>query len=208
MRRALGKWILACRGQSSGAAIWAPLDSDEDFGRTLEFWLENSNQMVPHPTIPGMGLRAGLLREVMGSPFDRLIRHDQELCPQCGAPWNRSVWAGTCHVCQNGHDWSVVPRGWLTPDVLAMVRSMRDSHDYGAMPYLGDALKEAGCDQREILWHCAGLERCVGHAGCCTMHTACRCHGSGTMELRAPHVDGCWVVELLGGQALVGPSNR
>jgi hypothetical protein len=63
---------------------------------------------------------------------------------------------------------SVEPR-WLTSSVLALARAMYESRDFAAMPILGDALEEAGCDSPEILAHCRG----------------------------GPHTRGCWAVDLV-----------
>jgi hypothetical protein len=64
---------------------------------------------------------------------------------------------------------SLIPT-WLTSTVLALAQQMYESRDFSAMPIIGDALEEAGCDNEEILNHC-----------------------------RQPgkHVRGCWVVDLL-----------
>jgi hypothetical protein len=58
---------------------------------------------------------------------------------------------------------------WLTPDVRALARAIYERRDSAAVPVLGDALEEAGCDDAELLDHC-----------------------------RAPgeHVRGCWAVEM------------
>jgi hypothetical protein len=62
---------------------------------------------------------------------------------------------------------------WLTSTVLALARQMYDSRDFSPMPILADALRDAGCDNEEILNHC-----------------------------RQPgeHVRGCFVVDLLLGR--------
>jgi hypothetical protein len=62
---------------------------------------------------------------------------------------------------------------WRTDTVLALARQMYESRDFGAMPILGDALQDAGCDSAEILDHCRG---------------------------DGPHVRGCWVVDLVLGK--------
>ncbi|VTR93309.1 Uncharacterized protein (Fragment) OS=uncultured bacterium PE=4 SV=1 [Gemmata massiliana] len=51
---------------------------------------------------------------------------------------------------------------------------MYESRDFGAMPILGDALQDAGCDNTDVLDHCR--------------------------DSRAPHVRGCWVVDLVLGK--------
>ncbi len=63
---------------------------------------------------------------------------------------------------------------WLTSAVLALARQVYESRDFSAMPILGDALQDAGCDDEEVLDHCRGP---------------------------GPHVRGCWVVDLILGKA-------
>jgi ankyrin repeat protein len=62
---------------------------------------------------------------------------------------------------------------WRTDAAVALARQMYESHDFGAMPILADALQDAGCDNADILDHC----RSPG-----------------------PHVRGCWVVDLVLGK--------
>lgn len=59
---------------------------------------------------------------------------------------------------------------WLTNTALALAHQVHESGDFSAMPILGDALEEAGCDSADVLGHCRGP-------------------GS--------HVRGCWVVDLI-----------
>jgi hypothetical protein len=46
--------------------------------------------------------------------------------------------------------WSA-ERDWRTADVASLVRGMRSTGDFGAMPILADALQDAGCDSEEWL---------------------------------------------------------
>jgi hypothetical protein len=62
---------------------------------------------------------------------------------------------------------------WRTDTVVSLARQMYDSRDFSAMPILADALQDAGCDSADILDHCRGP---------------------------APHVRGCWVVDLVLGK--------
>jgi hypothetical protein len=63
---------------------------------------------------------------------------------------------------------------WLTSTVRAMARGMYEGREFSAMPILADALQDAGCESEELLGHCRGP---------------------------GPHVRGCWVVDLVLGQA-------
>lgn len=61
---------------------------------------------------------------------------------------------------------------WLTSTVLALARGIYDECAFDRMPYLADALMDAGCDSEEVLEHCRGAKE---------------------------HVRGCWLIdELLG----------
>ncbi len=62
---------------------------------------------------------------------------------------------------------------WRTSTVLALASQMYESREFGAMPILGDALQDAGCDCADVLNHCRG---------------------------EGPHVRGCWVVDLVLGK--------
>jgi hypothetical protein len=62
---------------------------------------------------------------------------------------------------------------WRTPAVVALARTMYDERQFGEMPFLGDALEEAGCISDQILSHCRGP---------------------------GPHVRGCWVIDLILGK--------
>src|SRR5437763_2003777 len=69
---------------------------------------------------------------------------------------------------------SRVEPAWRTPDVLQLAQVIYDESQFGEMPYLADALLDAGCDDLAMLEHCRGRE---------------------------PHYRGCWVIDLLLGFA-------
>jgi hypothetical protein len=62
---------------------------------------------------------------------------------------------------------------WLTPTVTAIAQTIYDDRRFADLPFLADALEEAGCDNAEILHHCRGTEF---------------------------HSRGCWVVDLVLGK--------
>jgi hypothetical protein len=64
---------------------------------------------------------------------------------------------------------------WLTDTVVSLARGMYDSRDFSPMPVLADALQDAGCDHPDVLAHCR--------------------------DPQAPHVRGCWVVDLVLGKS-------
>jgi hypothetical protein len=63
---------------------------------------------------------------------------------------------------------------WRTDTAVALAKQMYESRDFGAMLILADALQDAGCDNEDILAHCR--------------------------DTSAPHVRGCWVVDLVLGK--------
>lgn len=62
---------------------------------------------------------------------------------------------------------------WRSEDAVLLAKGMYESRDFSAMPVLGDALEEAGCENEEVLNHC---------------------RASGV------HVRGCWVVDAILGR--------
>jgi hypothetical protein len=69
---------------------------------------------------------------------------------------------------------TAVQPSWLTSDVLALARGIYEEKAFDRMPFLADALQDAGCDNDEMLNHC----RAEGWE----------------------HVRGCWVIDLLLGR--------
>ena len=64
---------------------------------------------------------------------------------------------------------------WRTPTVVALAQQIYHSRNFAPMPILADALQDAGCEHAAILDHCR--------------------------DPHAAHVRGCWVVDLVLGQA-------
>jgi hypothetical protein len=62
---------------------------------------------------------------------------------------------------------------WRTESATSIARKMYKSRDFSDMPILSDALRQAGCENEDILNHCRGA---------------------------GPHVRGCWVVDLVLGK--------
>ncbi|AMV29491.1 hypothetical protein VT84_34170 [Gemmata sp. SH-PL17] len=60
---------------------------------------------------------------------------------------------------------------WRTSDTLELARAAYNSRNFGGMPFLADALQEAGCTNSAILDHCR--------------------------DTNARHVRGCWVVDRI-----------
>jgi hypothetical protein len=62
---------------------------------------------------------------------------------------------------------------WLTPTVIALAQEIYDSRGFDRLPSLAHSLEAAGCTDADLLAHCRSA---------------------------APHVLGCWVVDLLLGK--------
>ena len=62
---------------------------------------------------------------------------------------------------------------WEGGTVAKLAQAIYDGRRFTKMPYLGDALEEAGCADAQILAHCRGP---------------------------GPHVRGCWVLDLILGR--------
>jgi hypothetical protein len=54
---------------------------------------------------------------------------------------------------------------WRTDTAVTLARQMAESHDYGAMPILADALQDAGCDSDDVLNHCRDPHHAHGREG-------------------------------------------
>jgi hypothetical protein len=63
---------------------------------------------------------------------------------------------------------------WRTPDALALASAIDEEGAFERMPYLADALEEAGCSDPSVLDHC---------------------------RRQREHVRGCWLVDALLGRA-------
>jgi carbon storage regulator CsrA len=77
-----------------------------------------------------------------------------------------------CAYCRD--DTKSFDPSWRTSTAVGLAHSMSETHNFGAMPILADALEEAGCDRPDVLAHCRAA---------------------------TPHVRGCWVVDLVLGES-------
>ena len=132
---------------------------------------------------PAVAVRAALLRDIFGNPFDQ-------------KPYTK------CQVKHNEHDTDreckPLIKQWLTwnngtvPKLAQVIYAERRFED---MPLLADALEEAGCADEAILAHCRGQDGCPVKSfppGAFTPDPPLR--------QRTQHVRGCWVLDLLLGK--------
>ena len=63
---------------------------------------------------------------------------------------------------------------WISPEVVDLARTIYEDRAFERMPLLGEALKDAGCRNWDLIEHCRSLH---------------------------PHVRGCWVVDLALGKS-------
>lgn len=75
-------------------------------------------------------------------------------------------------ICGNPFQPVAANSAWQSPGLRALAQRIYDTKSFDRLPELGDALAEAGCNDRAILEHC---------------------------HLPGPHVRGCWVLDLVLG---------
>jgi hypothetical protein len=87
-------------------------------------------------------------------------------------------------------------------------RSDDGALDPDRLGVLADALEEAGCNNVDLLMHLRGKERCPGCVGVASTaattadaeRSRCNRWCPGWIDLRSPHVRGCWVVDMIIGR--------
>ena len=112
------------------------------------------------------------LRAIQASPYPgHEPRHEPNVTTHRGDP-DRAAFVR--EIFGNPFRPVVFSPSWRTSTVLALAAQMYESRDFSAMPILADALQDAGCDNEDVLSHCR--------------------------DAGAPHVRGCWVVDLVLGK--------
>lgn len=177
---------------------------DSDLADTLPRWIGPNSFRYGGP-------RAAVLRDVFGNPFRSLPG---------GEIVNSPVGPGTLTgINDRGFPmvngvavtrYTTALESWLRWDngtIPRLAEGIYQDRAWGRMPYLADALLDAGCDSDDVIMHCKGFEFC------------CLCQGTGAIEypmahdtkrqcickdgwipLRSSHVRGCWVLDLLLGK--------
>jgi hypothetical protein len=76
----------------------------------------------------------------------------------CVGPKKEAEQLEQCRLCRDifGNPFRPVAfdPAWRTPEVVAIAQAVYDGRDFGRMPDLADALKDAGCTNPDILSHC------------------------------------------------------
>jgi len=115
--------------------------------------------------------RSCVLRDIFGNPWRPAVLSYR--CRECGIPCGTPAAGYYCVKC--GCDEAFCPwLRWNHGTIPALARTAYEEHAFEeVMPILADALEDAGCANLDILRHCRG---------------------------DAPHVRGCWVLDLLLGK--------
>jgi hypothetical protein len=126
--------------------------------------------------------KADLIREIFGNPSR--MRECRGM-----SPYSHHVVCQFCHGSLEEPNPIAIAPEWRTSNVVGLARQMYDSGDFSAMPIMGDALMDAGCQDSEILAHCRG-------------GAPCTCQSSGEHCQRCltgdpGHVRGCWLIDLI-----------
>lgn len=173
----------------------------------------------PWETPEMLPARAALWREVMG-PYRAVVLPVE----------HRSGCDAMPHAAERAYSSCSCPCPWITHEsgrVPRMAEAIYQSRCWEEMGQLSDALIEAGCDNEELIRHLRGEEPCPAHpTSDLSKYTGewvqgkgiwsgmkgpkgpllCdRCgamsNAAGWIPLRAPHVRGDWVLDLLRGQS-------
>lgn len=198
--RKLRLWVEACREATRKSGnTWLDLNGPDQPMRSARTWATSIGEQVGL----SFGVRANLLREIIGNPHHPVTLPKRLECVHCRGRGfvydyraNHLPGDTKCWVCDGR---SHQPCPWLTPTVVGMAKYAYESLDFSGLPVLADALEEAGCDNQNLLRHLRGQK----------MRACARCSGTGTcphcqdghiwVRNDAPHVRGCFVLDLLLG---------
>ena len=203
--RKLCLFACACRDHSNGKKFYSSAYADPERSQSFEVpgyltplvmsdlamvWAQADGKQFPNRKV-----KADFLRDIFGNPFAKGLPYweDGELWVEIptGKPGRRQ-WDNT---------------GWMSWNnglIRKIASDIYDRRAFVEMPVLGDTLIEAGCTNKNIIWHCQGFDPC----GWCLkglhgMEQACGGRGYNGKHgyiKSGPHVRGCWVLDLFLGK--------
>ncbi len=125
--------------------------------------------------------KAALLRDIIGNPFRPVTLCPSRLEERAGGAL---VHVFDCPDPDEGYHAPHCPL--INQTVLRVATTICEERRFDDLPILADALEDAGCDNKDILWHCRNEGPWYGHVW---------------VKEPPPHVRGCWVLDLLLGQS-------
>ena len=132
--------------------------------------LGENNPQIDEPVRDRLLAAAGLAEaSASRSPFDHDWWHRR--IPL--VPWP-GEWLLRCVFSDPFAPFVFFSPAWISPEVAALARTIYEDRAFERMPLLGEALKEAGCRNWDMIEHCHSPH---------------------------PHVRGCWVVDLALGKS-------
>lgn len=180
----------------------------------LKLWCDKNQDKPGDPSLP---LRAHLLRDVIGNPWQRVAL--TRPCDDCNGAGYWPRYDRTCGSCDGSgkvEDRKRCP--YLTPQVLSLAQAAWEDRpdnrpllDPFRLLLLADELEHAGCTESAILEHFRGADHvkecpyCVDKLPCPeTNAIECRhCEGSGILsddDAENCHIRGCWALDRILGQ--------
>ncbi len=157
---------------------------------------------------------ADLFREIIGNPFRKITY--RQLCSTCQGrgEWKTGKNTAKCMWCEmkGYHAIAGLSPDWLTADVRAIAKMIDRHATFSDLPYLADALEEAGAYESCVFcggkgFSRIGMVKCDGEGIHDTREdircVACDGRGQGPSSLLdhlrspGPHVRGCWALDLV-----------
>jgi DNA-directed RNA polymerase subunit RPC12/RpoP len=208
-----GVWLASSRLSSSNSLV------DNEAYHACHNYARYAAETIAKPNhAQPPHIKAALVREIIGNPFRPLPGDEAVLyhyvCKTCGPiprPLLEEIRCPTCG--ENSHirkyrrrdDWL----RWRDGTVRRMAQAIYDARSFEDLPFMADALADAGCADQEMLRHLQGWERCriclgEGEVSAVVMQRPenegkkrCHvCHGEGWVKMSCEHHRGCWALDL------------
>lgn len=145
--------------------------------------------------------QASILRDLFFNPYDESWKRTTCNCDRGyvvvpGKRGFRDMRRQQCGACY-GRCWKTPIK--LSSTVISLAQAIYEARDWDRMPFLADALEEAGNTNRHVLEHCRVCQECGGQGWLATyepnpeQYTCDWCGGTGV----GLHFRGCWVVDSI-----------